>query len=183
MNFSGCVFRNCHLDSGYRISGGEFNNCSLLIDGNINNASINDCSLHGGGTSYSCNIRKSDVRVITLEAGIVEYSDITHCILNDSVSVKGCKLHSCTIYGAKFSSEFTEMIGCSSAFKTAFNGSANEIKGFIFGCDFSGLEGIPGVMKGVQCCKFKSTLLSQGIILADIFGNKNASTNGMNTGV
>lgn len=183
MNFSGCVFRNCHLDSGYRISNGEFNNCSLLIDGNINNASINDCSLHGGGTSYSCNIRKSDVRVITLEAGNVEYSDIAHCILNDSVSVKGCKLHSCTIYGAKFSSEFTEMIGCSSAFKTAFNGSANEIKGFIFGCDFSGLESIPGVMKGVQCCKFKSTLLSQGIILADIFGNKNASTNGMNTGV
>ena len=183
MNFSGCVFRNCHLDSGYRISNGEFNNCSLLIDGNINNASINDCSLHGGGTSYSCNIRKSDVRVITLEAGNVEYSDIAHCILNDSVSVKDCKLHSCTIYGAKFSSEFTEMIGCSSAFKTAFNGSANEIKGFIFGCDFSGLESIPGVMKGVQCCKFKSTLLSQGIILADIFGNKNASTNGMNTSV
>ncbi len=183
MNFSECVFRNCHLDSGYRISNGEFNNCSLLIDGNINNASINDCSLHGGGTSYSCNIRKSDVRVITLEAGNVEYSDISHCILNDSVSVKGCKLHSCTIYGAKFSSEFTEMIGCSSAFKTAFNGSANEIKGFIFGCNFSGLESIPGVMKGVQCCKFKSTLLSQGIILADIFGNKNASTNGMNTGV
>lgn len=183
MNFSGCVFRNCHLDSGYRISNGEFNNCSLLIDGNINNASINDCSLHGGGTSYSCNIRKSDVRVITLEAGNVEYSDIAHCILNDSVSVKGCKLHSCTIYGAKFSSEFTEMIGCSSAFKTAFNGSAHEIKGFIFGCDFSGLESIPGVMKGVQCCKFKSTLLSQGIIFADIFGNKNASTDGMNTGV
>lgn len=183
MNFSECVFRNCHLDSGYRISGGDFNSCLLLIDGNINNASINDCSLHGGGTSYSCNIRKSDVRVITLEAGNVEYSDIAHCILNDSVSVKGCKLHSCTIYGAKFSSEFTEMIGCSSAFKTAFNGSANEIKGFIFGCDFSGLESIPGVMKGVQCCKFKSTLLSQGIILADIFGNKNASTNGMNTGV
>lgn len=183
MNFSGCVFRNCHLDSGYRISNGEFNNCSLLIDGNINNASINDCSLHGGGTSYSCNIRKSDVRVITLEAGNVEYSDIAHCILNDSVSVKGCKLHSCTIYGAKFSSEFTEMIGCSSAFKTAFNDSANEIKGFIFGCDFSGLESIPGVMKGVQCCKFKSTLLSSGVVLADIFGNKNAATNGMNTGV
>lgn len=183
MNFSGCVFRNCHLDSGYRISNGEFNNCSLLIDGNINNASINDCSLHGGGTSYSCNIRKSDVRVITLEAGNVEYSDIAHCILNDSVSVKGCKLHSCTIYGAKFSSEFTEMIGCSSAFKTAFNGSANEIKGFIFGCDFSNLESIPGVMKGAQCCKFKSTMLSSGVILADIFGNKNAATNGMNTGV
>lgn len=183
MNFSGCVFRNCHLDSGYRISGGDFNSCLLLIDGNINNASINDCSLHGGGTSYACNIRKSDVKVITIEAGNVEYSDIAHCILNDSVSVKGCKLYSCTIYGAKFSSEFTEMIGCSSAFKNAFNGSANEIKGFIFGCDFSNLASIPGVMKGVQCCKFKSSMLSSGVILADIFGNKNAATNGMNTGV
>ena len=183
MNFSGCVFRNCHLDSGYRISNGEFNNCSLLIDGNINNASINDCSLHGSGTSYSCNIRKSDVRVITLEAGNVEYSDIAHCILNDSVSVKGCKLHSCTIYGAKFSSEFTEMIGCSSAFNNAFNGSANEIKGFIFGCDFSGLEGIPGVMKGVQCCKFKSTILASHVIMADLFEHRNAATDGMNTGV
>lgn len=183
MNFSGCVFRNCHLDSGYHISGGEFNNCSLLIDGTIRVASINDCSLHGGGTSNSCNIRKSDVKVITLGAGNVEYSDIAHCILNDSVSVKGCKLHSCTIYGAKFSSEFTEMIGCSSEFKTSFNGSANEIKGFIFGCDFRSLENIPGVMKGAQCCKFKSTLLSSGVILADLFGNKSAATNGMNTGV
>lgn len=183
MNFSGCVFRNCHLDSGYRISGGNFNSCLLLIDGNINNASINDCYLHGGGTAYACNIRKSDVRIITLEAGTIEYSDIRTCILNDEVSVIGCKLNKCTIYGAKFSSEFTEMIGCSSAFKTAFNGSANEIKGFIFGCDFSGLDSIPGVMKGVQCCKFKSTLLSRGIILADIFGNKNGASNGMNTGV
>lgn len=183
MNFTNCVFRNCHIDSGYRISGGEFNNCSLLIDGNINNASINDCSLHGGGTSYSCNIRKSNVRVITLEAGNVEYSDIAHCILNNSVSVKGCKLHSCTIYGAKFSSEFTEMIGCNISDKNAFKGSANEIKGFIFGCDFSNLAGIPGVMKGVQCCKFKSTLLSSGVIMADLFGNKSAATNGMNTGV
>lgn len=68
--------------------------------------------MHGGGTSNSCNIRKSDVKVITLEAGTVEYSDIIYSILNDSVSVKGCKLRNCTIYGAKFSSEFTEIIGC-----------------------------------------------------------------------
>lgn len=38
-------------------------------------------------------------------------------------------------------------------------------------------------MKGVQYCKFKSTLLSSSVIFADIFGNKNAATNGMNTGV
>lgn len=83
-----------------------------MIDRNINNASINDCNLHGGGTSNSYNIRKSDVKVITLEAGTVEYSDIIYSILNDSVSVKCCKLRNCTIYGAKFSSEFTEIIGC-----------------------------------------------------------------------
>ena len=183
INFNRCVFINCHINSVYKVINGEFNNCSLVIDGSINNASINDCSLHGGGTSYSCEIRKSDVRGITLEAGNVEYSDITSCILNDSVSIKGCKLHNCTIYGAKFSSEFTEMIGCSSASQTAFNGSATEIQGFIFGCDFSSLESIPSIMKGVQCCKFKSTLLSRSIIFADIFGNKKASTNGMNTGV
>ena len=183
MNFSGCVFRNCHLDSAYGISNGEFNNCLLLIDGNIDRAFINDCSLHGSGISYSCNIIKSDVKVIRLKGGTVEYSDIKYSILDDLVSVKGCKLYDCIIYDAQFSSEFTEMIGCSSAFKNAFNGSATEIKGFIFGCNFSTLESIPGVMKGAQCCKFKSALLSQGIIFADIFGNINASTNGMNTGV
>lgn len=183
INFSGCVFRNCHLNSGYRISNGEFNNCSLLIDGNINNASINDCSLHGGGTSYSCNIIKSDVKVITIEAGVVEYSNIQHCIINDAVQINGCRLHNCTIYGARFTSTFIEMIGCNISDKNAFKGSANAINGFIFGCDFSNLAGIPGVMKGVQCCIFKSTLLSSGVIMADLFGNKNAATNGMNTGV
>lgn len=183
MNFSGCVFRNCHLDSGYRISGGDFNSCLLLIDGNINNASINDCNLHGGGSAYDCNIRKSDVKVITLEAGVVEYSNIQQCIINNAVQIDGCRLHNCTIYGARFTSNFTEMIGCNISDKSAFKGSANEIKGFIFGCDFSNLASIPGVMKGVQCCKFKSSMLSSGVILADIFGNKNAATNGMNTGV
>ena len=183
MNFSGCVFRNCHLDSGYHISGGNFNSCLLSIDGNINNASINDCNLHGSGIAYACNIKKSDVKVITLEAGIVEYSDIIYSVLNNSVSVKGCKLRNCTIFGAKLSSEFIEMIGCNISDKNAFMGSTNEIQGFIFGCDFSNLTSIPGVMKGVQCCKFKSTLLSTGVIMADLFGNKSASTNGMNKGV
>ena len=75
------------------------------------------------------------------------------------------------------------MIGCNISDKNAFKGSANEIKGFIFGCDFSNLVGIPGVMKGVQCCKFKSILLSSSVIMADLFGTKSAATNGMNTGV
>lgn len=183
MNFSGCVFRNCHLDSGYRISGGDFNSCLLLIDGNINNASINDCNLHGGGSTYACSIRKSDVKIITLEAGVVEYSNIQQCIINDAVQIDACRLHNCTIYGARLTSKFIEMIGCNISDKSAFKNSANEIKGFIFGCDFSNLASIPGVMKGAQCCKFKSTLLSSSVIFADIFGNKNAASNGMNTGV
>lgn len=183
MNFANCVFRNCNINSSYRIIGGEFNNCSLLIDGSINEVPINDCSLHGGGTAYSCSIRRSDVRVITLRAGVVAYSDIICSILDNSVSIKACKLRNCTIYSAKFSYEFIEMIGCNISDRHAFNNSANEIQGFIFGCDFSNLADIPGVMKGVQCCEFKSTLLSRGIIFADIFGKNDASTNGMNTGV
>lgn len=154
-----------------------------MIDGNINNASINDCSLHGGGISYSCNIRKSDVKIITLEAGVVEYSNIQQCIIGSAVKIDGCRLHNCTIYSARFTSNFIEMIGCNISDKNSFKNSAIEIKGFIFGCDFSNLAGIPGVMKGVQCCKFKSTLLSSNVIMADLFGNKSAATNGMNTGV
>lgn len=183
MDFTNCAFGNCHLDSGYRISGGEFNSCLLLIDGNINNASINDCNLHGGGNAYACNIIKSDVKVITIEAGVVECSDIQHCIINGAVTINGCRLHNCNIYGARLTSKFIEMIGCNTLNKNAFANSATEIKGFIFGCDFSNLAGIPGVMKGVQCCKFKSTILSSGVIMADLFGNKSAATNGMNTGV
>lgn len=183
MDFTNCAFRNCHLNSGYHISGGEFNSCLLLIDGNINNASINDCNLHGGGNTYACNIRKSDVKVITINAGAVEYSNIQQCIINDAVKIDGCRLHNCTIYGARLTSNFIEMIGCNISDKNAFKNSASEIKGFIFGCDFSNLAGIPGVMKGVQCCKFKSILLSSGVIMADLFDNRNAASNGMNTGV
>lgn len=183
INFTNCVFRNCHIDSTYGINNGEFNNCSLLINYSINNASINNCSLYGGGISRSCNIIKSDVRFITLRDVTIEYSDIAHCSLDSLDPIRYCKLHSCIIYNAAFSSEFTEMIECSSESKTSFDGSASEIKGFIFGCDFKSLERIPGVMKGAQCCKFKSTLLSSGVIKADLFGDKSAATNGMNTGV
>lgn len=183
MNFSGCIFRNCYLESGYRITGGGFNSCLLRIDGNINNATISDCNLHGDGTVYACIIRKSDVKMVTLIAGAVEYSNIQQCIIDNAIQVDGCRLHNCTIYGARFASNFIEMIGCNISNENAFKNSTNEIKGFIFGCDFSILANIPGVMKGAQCCKFRSTLLSSGVIMADIFGNKNAATNGMNTGV
>lgn len=183
MDFTNCVFRNCHLNSSYSITGGNFNNCSLSIDANINNAYIYNCNLEGYGITSVCNIRKSDVKIDTIEAGSVKYSNIQQCVIDNAVEIDCCRLHDCTIYSAKLTSNFIEMIGCNALNENAFNNSAREIKGFIFGCNFSNLAGIPGVMKGVQCCKFKSTLLSSGVIMADLFGNKSAASNGMNTGV
>lgn len=183
IDFTNCAFRNCHLNSGYCISGGDFNSCLLLIDTIINNASINDCNLYGHGKANNCNIKTSDVNITMIESGIVEYSNIQRCVISNAVRIDGCKLYNCTIYSARFTSSFMEMIGCNTSDPYAFTNSATEIKGFIFGCDFSELAGIPGVMKGVQCCKFKSMLLSSGVIMADLFNNKDAASNGMNTGV
>lgn len=183
IDFNSCAFKNCHLDSGYSISGGNFNSCSLLIDGNINNASIKDCNLDGRGNTHACVIIRSDSKISTIEAGNVMYSNIQHCTINDRARINHCRLYNCTIYSAKLTSDFIEMINCNILNENAFEYSDREIKGFIFGCDFSNLVSIPGTMKGVQCCKFKSTLLSSGVIMADLFNNKNAASNGMNTGV
>lgn len=186
IDFTNCAFKNCHLSSTHSINGGNFDNCLLFIDGNISHASIEYCNLNGYGNTYECHIKKSDVKNVGINTGIVETSDIQRCDIIGA-EINGCRLHNCTIHSAKLTSNFIEMIGCNiihnNSFKNAFNNSASEIKGFIFGCDFSILESIPGVMKGVQCCKFKSTLLSSGVIKADLFGNKSAASNGMNTGV
>lgn len=184
IDFNNCAFKNCHLNSGYSISGGgDFNSCSLLIDGNISNASMRDCNLDGRGNTYACFIIRSDIKISTIEAGNVMYSNIQHCTIDNGVKIDCCRLHNCTIHGAKLTSNFIEMIGCNTVDENAFAHSNSEIKGFIFGCDFSSLVSIPGTMKGVQCCKFKSTVLSSGVIMADLFNNKNAASNGMNTGV
>lgn len=183
MDFTNCAFKNCHLNSGYSITGGDFNNCLLLIDGNINKASIQACNLNGIGSTFACSIRKSDIKIDTIKAGHVNYSNIQRCAINNAATINGCRLHSCTIYNAMLTPNFIEMIGCTTLDENALKNSSNEIKGFIFGCDFSNLVIIPGTMKGVQCCKFKSTILSSGAIMADLFGTKNAASNGMNTGV
>ena len=94
-----------------------------------------------------------------------------------------CKLFRCTIESISLKSFPVILICCDSIGSNSFDESVHNIYGFIWGCDFSSVISIPGVMKGAQCCKFKSTLLSRGVIMADIFGNKNAGTNGMNTGV
>lgn len=94
-----------------------------------------------------------------------------------------CKLFRCTIESISLKSFPVVLICCTTTSSNSLGTSVNIVEGFIWGCDFSSLTTVPGVIKGVNCCKFKSTLLSQGIILADIFGTKNAASNGMNIGV
>lgn len=183
MNFTNCIFRNCHIDSGYRVSGGNFENCTLNIDANINNANIKRSTLHGGGSTYECDLIDCNVSVNIFEAGSLTNCITLATVINSGVAINGGILHNCSIYSAKLTALHLQMVLCTAADKNAFNGSSNAITGFIWGCDFSKIESLPGVMKGAQCCKFKSTLLSSGVILADIFGNKNAASNGMNTGV
>ena len=171
LDFTNCAFENCYLNSGFSNSGGNFNNCLLLIHININNASIYACNLNGYGDTHACNIENSDAKNIKIGTGVVRNSNIQKCVI-EGAEIDGCRLHSCTIHSAKLTSKFIEMIGCNipqnPSFKNAFNNSATEIKGFIVGCDFSNLESIPGAMKGVQGCLFKSTF--NGVIKSDIFG-------------
>lgn len=183
MNFTNCVFRNCHIDSGYRVSGGQFECCTVNIDGNINNATLHYCKLYGSGSTYNCVIRISNVSISVIESGKLSSCHTMNSTLNDSVEINMGVLDGCYIQSSKFTSNKVTMLYCEASDKNAFTGSATVIQGFIYGCDFSRIEAFPGVLKGAQCCKFKSTLLSKGVIMADIFGNKTAATNGMNTGV
>lgn len=183
MNLGGCVFKNCYLSSNYNVTYGEFNDCSLLIDGNIINTIINDCNLHGNGSAHNCNIRTSNVKIREFNDGYATQSNIQNCVINNGVGIDGCRVYNCNIYNAIFTNNFIEIISCTTLNENSFEGSSRDIKGFIFGCNFSTLTSIPGTMKGVQCCKFKSTLLSSGLIRADLFGNKSAASNGMNTGI
>lgn len=183
MNFTNCVFRNCHIDSGYRVSNGEFDHCTVNINGNINNATLNYCKLYGSGSTYNCNIRQSNVSISIIESGKLSSCHTINSTLNSSVEINMGVLDGCDIQSSKFTSNNVTMLYCEAGDKNAFTGSATVIQGFIYGCDFSRVEAFPGVLKGAQCCKFKSTLLAGGTILADLFGTKNAATNGMNTGV
>lgn len=183
MNFTNCVFRNCHIDSGYRVSNGEFNHCTVNINGNINNATLSYCKLDGSGSTYNCNILLSNISINTIESGRLSICHIITSTLDGSVQINMGVLYGCHIRSSKFTNSKVTMLYCEAGNENAFGGSATVIQGFIYGCDFSKVEAFPGVLKGAQCCKFKSTLLAQGVILADLFGNKNAATNGMNTGV
>lgn len=183
MDFTDCVFRNCHINSGYRVINGEFNHCTLNIDGNINNSTLNCCKLDGPGSTYNCNISQSNVSISIIGSGKLSSCNTTNSILNSSVEINMGVLNGCYIQSSKFTSNTVTMLYCEASDKNAFTGSATVIQGFIYGCNFSRVEAFPGVLKGAQCCKFTSTLLSSGTILADLFGKRHAATNGMNIGV
>lgn len=172
LDFTRCVFENCHLTSGFSITGGNFNNCSFEMNAPINMANINNCNLNGIGITSECNIQNSDAKLIRIETGSVTGCNIHQCRI-EGAKIDHCRLHDCVIYSAKLTSNFIEMIGCNippdSFYKNAFTNSATEIKGFIYGCDFTALESIPGVMKGVQNCIFKPALLSSGVIKSNYF--------------
>ena len=185
INFSGCRLVHSYISGNCNFQYGSFENCTFDIGTTINNATIYK-SYITANKLYKCNCYYSTIYNVTIEDGNVQACDVLQSQLYGLFSSRS-KFYSCQIkqlklrdtvglvlYGCKISS------GVSNPFAES---TTNVIQGFIWGCDFSNMSVIPGVMKGAQCCKFKSTLLSSGVIFADIFGNKNATSNGMNTSV
>lgn len=183
MNFTNCVFRNCHIDSGYLVQDTEFDNCICNFDAKAQGCTFNNSSIYGIGLLANCTCDKCNIKITNIDGGTYNYTEFFNVTFVNGANVTMCKLFRCTIESISIKSFPVVMICCSSIGSNSFGESIQNIGGFIWGCDFSSVTSIPGVMKGVNCCKLNSTLLSLGVILADIFGNKNAASNGMNTGV
>lgn len=183
MNFINCVFRNCHIESGYLVQYAKFYNCICNFNARVQNCAFINNSICGAGLLANCNCDKSNIKITNIYGGIYSYTEFFNVTFVNNTSILECKLFGCTIESVSIKSSYVVMICCISNQSYSFNKSVQNIVGFIWGCDFSSVTSIPGVMKGAQCCKFRSTLLSSNVIMADLFGNKNAATNGMNTGV
>lgn len=185
INFSGCRLVHSYISGNCNFQNGSFENCTFDIGTTINNATIYK-SYITANTLYKCNCYYSTICNVTIEFGNVQACDVLHSQLYGLFSSRS-KFYSCQIKQLKLRDTVGLVLyGCSilSGVSDPFGESTTTvIQGFIWGCDFSNMSTIPGVMKGAQCCKFKSALLSSGVILADIFGNNNARSNGMNTGV
>lgn len=185
INFSGCRLIHSYISGNCNFQNGIFENCSFDISTTINNALIYK-SYITANKLYKCNCNYSTIYNVTIEDGSVQACDVLHSQLH-GLSSSRSKFYNCEIKQLKL----RDIVGLvlyaciiSSGASNPFAGSiTTAIQGFIWGCDFSNMSAIPGVMKGAQCCKFKSTLLSSGVIMADLFGNKSAATNGMNTSV
>lgn len=185
INFSGCRLIHSYISGNCNFQNGIFENCTFDIGTTINNATIYK-SYITANKLYKCNCYYSTICNVNIEDGNVQACDVLHSQLHGLFSSRS-KFYSCEIEQLKLRDTIGLVLyaciissGASNPFAKS---TATVIQGFIWGCDFSNMSAIPGVMKGAQCCKFKSTLLSQGVIMADLFGNKNAASNGMNTGV
>lgn len=183
MDFTNCVFRNCHIDSGYLVQDTEFYNCICNFDARAQGCTFNKSSIYGVGLLANCTCVECNIKITNIDGGNYNYTEFFNVTFVNDANVLMCKLFRCTIEAISLKSLPVVLICCTTTSSNSLGASVNIIGGFIWGCDFSSLISVPGVIKGANCCKFKSTLLSQGVILADMFGNKNAETNGMNTGV
>ena len=183
MDFTNCVFRNCHINSGYLVQDTEFYNCTCNFDARAQGCTFNNSSIYGIGLLVNCTCAKCNIKYINIDGGTHNYTEFFNVTFVNDANVLMCKLFKCTIEAISLKSLPVVLICCTTTSSNSLGASVNIIGGFIWGCDFSSLTSVPGVIMGANCCKFKSTLLSQGVILADMFGNKNAKTNGMNTGV
>lgn len=185
INFSGCRLIHSYISGNCNFQNGIFENCTFDIGTTINNATIYK-SYITANRLYKCNCYYSTICNVTIENGNVQACDVLHSQLHGLFSSKS-KFYSCQIKQLKLRDTVGLVLYDCSISSGALNPFAEStvtvIQGFIWGCDFSNMSTIPGVMTGAQCCKFKSTLLSSGVIMADLFGNKKAETNGMNTGV
>lgn len=183
MNFYGCVFRNCYLNINYRITSGEFYGCVCVFNATANNVMCRDCNIDGGALE-SCDVRQCDVQNTSIKGGTYSDCNLYVSYIEDSASILGGSIFGVTLRSVTIRSAWINLFDCKTTSGTSLKADDDKlIQGFIHGCDFSSITSTDWAMKGAQCCKFKSTLLSTGKISADIFGNRNAATNGMNTGI
>lgn len=185
INFSGCRLVHSYISGNCNFQNGSFENCTFDIETTINNATIYK-SYITANKLYKCTCYYSTICNVSIEDGNVQMCDVLHSQLY-GLSSSRSKFYSCQIEQLKLIDTVGLVLYNCSISRGASNpfaeSTGNLIQGFIWGCDFSNMIAIPAVMKGAQCCKFQSTLLASGVIFADIFGNKNAVSNGMNTGV
>ena len=184
MTVDNCVFRNCQIDSGYRITSGEFCECVCNFDATADNVIFKHCNIYGVGTLENCNVTQCGVWISSINGGTYRYCNLYEVEIVGSASITGGSIFGATFTSVTIQSAWINLFNCMTISGTAIKaGTTKIIQGFIYGCNFANITSTDWVMKGAQCCKFKSTLLSQGVIMADLFGNKSAASNGMNTGI
>lgn len=184
MTVSNCVFRNCQIDSGYRITSGKFDECVCNFDATVDRGIFKHCNIYGNGVLENCIATQCGVWILSISSGSYKYCNLYEVRIAGSASITGGSIFGAIFESVTIQSTWINLFNCSVVSGTSIKaGAIKIIQGFIYGCDFSNITSTDWVMKGAQCCKFKSTLLSQGVIIADLFGNKSAASNGMNTGV